>query len=36
VKTIIVFLGFEITVTSKQGTWTLFRITIPAEMIEVS
>lgn len=35
VKSIIAFLGFEIKVTSVYGRWTIFSITIPAEMIEI-
>lgn len=35
VKTIISFLGFDISVTSEQDKWTLFSITIPSEMIEI-
>jgi two-component system, OmpR family, sensor histidine kinase ArlS len=35
VKTILSFLGFEISVTSEQDKWTLFSITIPSERIEV-
>ena len=35
VKSIIAFLGFEIKVTSVYGKWTIFSITIPAEMIEI-
>jgi signal transduction histidine kinase len=36
VKSIISFLGFEIKVTSVYGKWTVFSITIPSEMIEVT
>lgn len=35
VKSIVAFLGFEIKVTSVYGRWTIFSITIPAEMIEI-
>lgn len=36
VKSIIAFLGFELKVTSVYGKWTIFSITIPSEMIEVT
>jgi signal transduction histidine kinase len=36
VKSIIAFLGFEIKVSSVYGKWTIFSITIPSEMIEVT
>lgn len=35
VKSIISFLGFEISVSSAYGKWTAFSISIPSEMIEV-
>jgi signal transduction histidine kinase len=34
VKSITSFLGFEISVTSEYGKWTIFSITIPSKMIE--
>ena len=34
VKSITSFLGFEISVASEYGKWTIFSITIPSEMIE--
>jgi len=36
VKSIIAFLGFEINVSSVYGKWTIFSITIPPELIEVT
>ena len=36
VKSITSFLGFEISVASEYGKWTVFSITIPSEMIEIA
>jgi signal transduction histidine kinase len=36
VKSITSFLGFEISVASEFGKWTIFSITIPSEIIEVA